>query len=271
MTTYFHDNYVDYKLKQYQSGYSGNHKSIYIIPIGDLHFGNKFYNPEYLDKVFKFIDKHRNRCRIILMGDLFEVATKTSVGRGVYDENYPTYDQYKTGIRLFKPYKDLIDLVIQGNHEERIIRDTSFDIIEEFCERLEVPQAYGNFEGMVNVTFDNGMTYSLYAFHGSTGGTKEGSAINALLKMKERAMSHIYLMGHTHKLLDFSRTLSLPNPGGDEAVVIPQMFVNTGTALGDGGYGTMKGLPLQEIGFGAIQVFSDKRKMVFHKIEDLID
>lgn len=257
-------------MKQILSSYKGDHKSMYILPIGDIHFGNKYYNPDYLKRALEFADKHRNRTRIILMGDLLELATKTSVGRSVYDEEYPTQRQFEIAVETFKPYADIIDLVVEGNHEERIIRDTSFEITQEFCHRIGRFDAYGKFGSIVNYNLGNGMTYSAYAWHGSTGGVKESSAINALLGMRERVTSHLYLMGHTHKLLHFNRKLYVPAPDQEEPAIINQMFVNTGTAVDDGGYGAQKGLPLQRIGYGVIQIFANERKQIFHNIDDLI-
>jgi hypothetical protein len=257
-------------LKQFLSGYKGDHKSIFIVPIGDIHFGNKYFAKKYLDNALQFVERNWRRTRIILMGDLLECATKTSVGRSVYDENYPTQRQFEIAVETFKPFADLIDLVIEGNHEERIIRDTSFEIVEEFCHRIGRPDAYGKFEGIVNYRLSSGLTYSVYAHHGATGGTTESSVINALLKQRERALAHIYLMGHTHKLFKFDRKLYIPSPEQERPVQIDQTFVNTGSAVDDGGYATQKGLPLNRIGYGAIEIFADQRKQVFHYIDDLI-
>lgn len=257
-------------MKQFLSGYDGSHNSMYLLPIGDIHLGNKFHNPRYLQDALRFADKNRRRTRIILMGDMMEVATKTSVGRSVYDESYPTQKQFEVMVETFKPYADIIDLVVEGNHEERIIRDTSFEIVQEFCHRIGRFDAYGQFSGIVNYRMDTGMTYSVYAWHGATGGITESSVINAMLKMRESALAHIYLMGHTHKLMKFEREVFLPAPEGNEPAVLKQMFVNTGASLDHGGYGAQKGFPKSLPGYGAIQLFADEHKKVFHKIEDLV-
>lgn len=243
---------------------------MFIVPIGDIHFGNKYFVEKYLDNALKFVAKNWRRTRIILMGDMMEVATKTSVGRSVYDENYPTQRQYEIALETFKPFAELVDLVIEGNHEERIIRDTSVEIVKNWCSELGRPDAYGQFEALVNYRLGSGLTYSVYAHHGATGGTTESSVANALLKQRERALAHIYLMGHTHKLFDFQRELYIPQPGIEKPSKIKQMFVNTGAAVGDGGYATQKGLPMNRIGYGAIEIFADQRKQVFHYIDDLV-
>jgi hypothetical protein len=203
------------------------------------------------------------------MGDLFEVATKTSIGRGVYDEAYPTQKQYTKGAEIFKPYNDIIDATIEGNHEERIIRDTSFEIMEEFADKIRCPEAYSKFDAIVNYSVGD-FTYSTYCWHGATGGTTEAAITNAMLKMRERALSHVYLMAHSHKLFHIERRVYLPNPGSDLPKELEQMFVNTGTCLGEGGYGVQKGLPLPVCGFGAVELFASERKMIFHKIKDLL-
>ena len=70
-------------MKQLFSEYKNNHKSLYILPIGDLHIGNKCYDNKYLSQALQFAQAHKSQCRILLMGDILETATKTSVGRGV--------------------------------------------------------------------------------------------------------------------------------------------------------------------------------------------
>jgi len=203
------------------------------------------------------------------MGDILELATKTSVGRGVYDETMHTQQQFDKAIKIFKPYADLIDIIVEGNHEERIIRDTSFEIVEEFSHRIGRPEAYAKFAGIVNTRVGE-QIYSSYVWHGSTGGTKEASALNALLSMRERALCHMYFMGHTHKLIAFKRKIFLPNPNGSAPLDLEQLFVNTGTALADGGYGEQKGFALQETGYGAVELFADTKQMIFHRISDLV-
>lgn len=256
-------------MKQIWSKYQGSHNSIYLVPIGDVHLGSKYFEYSFLDKVFKFIDAHRDRCRLILMGDMIELATKTSVGRAVYDEEYHTHKQFEEWVRLFSPYADIIDAVLVGNHEERIIKDTSFEIVQEFCHRIGRIDAYGGFSCVVNVVLGKTL-YSVFAWHGSGNSTTIAGAINSLNKMRERCVAHIYLMGHTHKLFSFPGSIKIPSPDGSETLEIEQLLVNTGSALDYGGYSEQKGLPIVKRGFGAVELFADRRKAVFHCIDDLI-
>lgn len=257
-------------MKQFMSGYSGDHRSMFVLPIGDVHFGHRNHNPIHLQRSLDFATKNRARTRILLMGDLMEVATKTSVGRGVYDEAYPMQRQFEIAVEKFKPVADLIDIVIEGNHEERHIRDTSYEIVQELCHRLDRADAYGQFSGIVNFNLGTGRTYSSYCWHGATGGTTEASVINAMLKMRESAITHMYFMGHTHKLLKFEREVLLPAPARPDPVILPQLFVNTGASLEHGGYGEQKGFSRPLPGYGVVQLYADEHRKVFHKIEELI-
>lgn len=256
-------------MKQIFSNYKGDHKSIYIIPLSDLHIGHIYHDREVLNQTLRFIDKNRNRCRIFLLGDLLEAATKTSPGRAVYDTSYNTQKQYEEIVEIFKPYADIIDVIITGNHEERIAKDSSIEILKEFAHRIDRPEIFAEYSSLVNVNVGN-LMYSFFVWHGATGSTKEAGAINSMLSMREKALAHCYMMGHTHKLLAINRKLAIPNPDSDKATELEQLFVNTGTSLGQGGYADMKGYPLQDIGFGAVQIFADERKMIFHYIKNLI-
>lgn len=256
-------------MKQIDSHYAGNHSVLYLLFIGDIHLGNRYTNLSYLDRALRFADKHKRNCRLILMGDLLEAATKTSIGRGVFDENYCLQRQFEEAAKILDYFKDNIDFVIDGNHEERIMRDTSFEITQELCHRIGVAEAYSKFQGILNIRMHTGLTYSVYAWHGSTTGTKESSAINALLGMRNKVTSHIYAMGHTHKLFHLSKKLYLPNPGG-ELVTLDQHFINTGTALDMGGYAEQKGLEPTRIGFGGLKLFADERKAEFFYVDDVI-
>lgn len=257
-------------MKQFLSGYSGDHRSLYVLPIGDIHFGHKHRNPKYLEQALDFAKRNRARTRILLMGDLLECATKTSVGRAVFEEEYNLQEQFEKAVEAFKPVADLVDIVIEGNHEERHIRDTSKEIMQDFCHRIGRIDAYGQFSGIVNFRLGTDRTYSGYAWHGATGGTTEASVINAMLKMRESAITHMYFMGHTHKLMSFGREIALPAPGQDNPVIMSQLFMNTGASLEHGGYGEQKGFSRPLPGYGVVQLFADEHRKVFHRIEDLI-
>jgi len=248
---------------------SKNAQSVFLVPIGDVHLGSKYFEEKYLQDVFKFIRKHRDKVHLLIIGDIFESATKTSVGRSVFEENYHLQEQLDKGVELFKPYADLIRVIVTGNHEERITKDTSLHPLKEFAVRLGIEDKYAEFSAIVNFKLGN-LVYSTYVWHGSSGAIRDSSVVTAMYKMREKVFAHIYFMGHTHKLMHIFSEAIVPNFDSDEVVRVKQLFVNTGSALANGGYAEQKGYASQRLGYGAVEIFRDKRKMVFHYIEDLI-
>lgn len=257
------------ELKQINVEHKINSNSIYIVPIGDIHIGHKSFNDKYLNQALKFVKKNRDRCRIFILGDVLESATKTSVGRAVYEEKMHLQDQLDEAVRIFQPYADLIDIIVTGNHEERIAKDTSLEVLREFAYRIGREDAYSEFCGVVNVKLKN-LVYSSYVWHGATGAIRESTVVTAILKMREKVISHLYFMGHTHKLFSLSSEIAIPNFETEEVTVIKQLFVNTGSSLENSGYAEQKGYPFHRLGYGAVEIFANERKMVFHYIEDLI-
>lgn len=256
-------------MKQINSRYSGNHSSLLVIGLGDIHIGHKNCDYDRLYKTLEYVEKNRKRVRIIGLGDYLEAATKTSVGRGVFDESFHLQKQFDVALSIFEKFKDITDLVLDGNHEDRIVKDTSFEITEQLCHRAGIHHAYGKFQAILNIRMGTGLTYSIHAWHGATNGVTDASAYNALSNMRKISTSHIYMMGHTHKLFSFSKKHFIPNPNGDLAE-IEQFFVNTGSCLSFGSYSEQKGLEPAVLGFGGILLHSNVRKVEFVKIDDLI-
>lgn len=256
-------------MKQINSKYSGNHSSLLVVFLGDLHVGHIYTDYERLHKTLSYIDKNRKRVRVVGMGDFCEAATKGSVGRAVFDESFHLQRQVDVVIDMFKRIGDVTDLVLDGNHEDRIMKDTSFEITENICYRAGISETYGQFQSILNIRMGTGLTYSIHAWHGATGGTTDAAAYNALSNMRKTTTSHIYAMGHTHKLFSFSKKHYLPNPNGDMAM-IEQQFINTGSCLDFGAYSEQKGLEPSVLGFGAMLLHSNVRRAEFVKMDDLI-
>lgn len=90
-------------------------KDIQLVPFGDLHYGDKSCNWNKAQKMIDWIDSEKNT-RVILMGDLINSATKTSVGAALFDENKHGQDQLDFMIDALKPIKKKIYGALVGNH-----------------------------------------------------------------------------------------------------------------------------------------------------------
>ncbi len=86
-----------------------------VVFLGDCHYGSpQFDEPRFLSMVDYCTT---NRIYVFLMGDLIEMATRHSVGAGVYDQEFNGQTQYEQMVEWLKPLakKDLILGLLQGN------------------------------------------------------------------------------------------------------------------------------------------------------------
>jgi len=239
----------------HKSSYNGNDDKLYLHFIGDLHKGHRAYDERIIKQRLKEVKEYNDAGypnRILLMGDLVEAATKTSVGAGVYETTMSPSDQMDSIADLFYPYKEYIDGCIIGNHEQRIYKDTSIDIMKLFARDLGIK--YLRYTGVVNYSW-NKRSYTVCIWHGKGGGATTGSAFNNLEKMARTVETDIYAMGHVHKLGHFSRIIKHVDTRNGKLLNKPQLFVLTGSALRyDESYADMKNLVPPKLGFPILKL-----------------
>lgn len=243
-----------------KSNYDGKSDKLIIYAIGDLHVGHTKFNEGILKETLKEIKDNKEVSRILLMGDLLECATKTSIGAGLFETNLTPEEQQMYIEEIFEPFKDIIDGVVIGNHEDRIYQSTSIDVIRSFCKSLGIP--YLKYNGIVNYAW-NKKAYTVNMWHGAGGGGTIGSALNKCVKMSEKTFADVYLMGHVHKLADTTRRIKLPDTRNNKLVDIKQTFVLTGSALNyDESYPDQKNLEISDLGFPRIILNGNGKKDV---------
>lgn len=239
-------------MKYIQSEYNGHHEDLNIIPIGDLHIGSPHFDRKTLDKQLEWIDKHRENTRIILMGDIAETATKESVGGGVLEQEENAQQQMMKAKAIFYPYRDLIDGIVTGNHEQRIYKSTGVDMTLYLAQLLELQHKYLRYQGIIKYAW-NKRAYNISVFHGAGGGSTPGGAMNRLQKQSDVVFADIYLAGHTHKRQAYTKTIYVPDERNNKLSIKKQVFISTGSALSyENSYAEEKGLAPSEKGFPRI-------------------
>ncbi|MDD3414847.1 MAG: hypothetical protein PHY47_12705 [Lachnospiraceae bacterium] len=230
-----------------KSRYDGIDKEIKIIPSGDWHLGHKNC---VIDLIKQWTSELSETNRGILMGDLAECATKDSIGKGLFDTNMMPEKQYEYIISLLEPYADYIDGAIIGNHEERLVNSTSFDITKLICNKLNIP--YLHYNGYIKYSW-NKVAYTFNIWHGAGKGSTSANAIKQCEDMSNRCIADVYLMGHVHKLLKSDRIVNIPDVRNMKVNKIKQYFITTGSALDyDDGYAEMKGLQPRILGYPTV-------------------
>ena len=186
------------------------------------------------------------------MGDQLEVATKSSIGAGIFESNLTIDGQLDRCIELFTPYSDLIDGIIEGNHEARIYKGTGIDITKRLSMALNAP--YLKHSGMIK--YNVGVQrYMINAWHGSkSGNTSAGSAMNNCIEMADKCVADVYAMGHTHRLMTSSRKFIVPKTVNLEEIT--QHFVLTGSSVDyDESYAEELNYTRQSMGYAVLKLF----------------
>lgn len=239
--------------------YKFEQKEITIIPIGDNHFGHKACNLELLGAQIKYIATHKD-CYTILLGDLAEIATKTSIGQGSYGQYIGSEDQLRLLYKILKPLADAGKILgaVVGNHEVRAMNVLDFNPMSAICERLEVP--YLGYQGYL-VLDVGGHKHSVMVFHGKGGSSTPAGKLNAMYKLRDIATVDLYLVGHTHTKMYDKQSRFQVNKETGAIDTITAHFVTCGSTLNYwDNYSEMKALPPEELGVVAITL-SDKIKV----------
>ena len=171
------------------------------VILSDLHLGYDEQNQKTIKRLMPIIDYcDKHNIPVILLGDIFECNTLSSLNRfGITATTQLNniFDMFKKVFgKLVK--KKLIDLIVSGNHEKRIIKVGNYDILETLCKELDIDYSE---KGCVLVYRVGNYVYILALAHGTKGSPsdEEGALrqVRKLLRNVENADG--YIMGHFHK------------------------------------------------------------------------
>lgn len=225
----------------------------YLIPIGDLHRGDRHLSARGLGKLKGYLDwvQERPNARIFLMGDILNVASRTSKTNPF--ESMSGNDEYQKAVDFFKPYASQIVGCITGNHEQRMYKDYGFNPLQPFCNELGI--TYCGFTAALKLRIGYqksgskyNQTYWGFAHHGNGGGGTLGAAINRKAKLQEIVHGmDFYMAGHDHQLIVGTRNILLPKV--DRIVHQRVHYIDTGSFLDwDGSYAEEAAMPIGKQG-----------------------
>lgn len=199
----------------------------YIVPIGDVHLGSTAFGEKGRTTLLGYLNwvKERENARIVIMGDLFDVATRTSPTSPFESSS----SEYRKAVELFKPYASKIVSACRGNHCQRLINFAGYDPMEQFCAELNIP-----YMGLsMAIKFEVGSEEYYGYFHHSTGGGGSlGSALNRAVKLQDIVQGmDFYCKGHAHQLVNGSRVVYRPNKTGTALEEHRMLYVDCGSFL----------------------------------------
>lgn len=229
-----------------------------VVFIGDCHFGSpQFDKPRFLSMLqFCLV----NNLYVFLMGDLIEMATRESVGAGVYEQEYIGQSQYEQMAEWLKPLADkkLILGLLNGNHEERVYKQTGINIAKMFSRELRVKYLG---DACWNTLKVGKQVYSMYSLHGRTGSRFDGTALLALERISTSFHCDLIVMGHAHKMV--SSTVIIQKVDNRMVKEHKKTLLITGSYLKyDGGYAQTVGLPISKLGSPKVKFYLSKKDVL---------
>lgn len=242
-------------------------KELRIIPISDVHIGDKLTNYKLLKEALQTI-KDTPNVYTILNGDLCNTALKNSKS-DVYSDDLTPMEQILRLVEILEPIKDKILVIGTGNHEDRISKETNIDVIRLVAKQLGIEDRYANSWWYLFLRFgekEQGrkapMCYQITGYHGSGGGgRKPGGKINKLTEMSQVVVADLYIQGHHHQQIATKTSIFIPDYANNTLNKKEMHFLMTNSFLDYGGYGEKAGFTPQPIGISETILDGTKRKI----------
>lgn len=224
-----------------------------VVFIGDSHYGSpQFDEPRFLSMLSYCL---KNRIYVFLMGDMIELATRHSVGGGVYEQEFNGQSQHEQMVEWLRPLakRELILGSLQGNHEERVYKESGVNISKSLARELGIPYLG---DACWNTFRVGEQTYSIYSLHGRTGSKFDGTALLALERLAAPFHADLVVMGHAHKCISSSVLMQVVKDG--RVKEHKKHLLITGSYLKYGGYAQTFGLPPSKLGSPKVKFMSDR-------------
>ncbi len=218
--------------------------NIDICTFSDEHIGDPHSNIEYLKERIEYV-KNTPNAYAILNGDLMDNATKTSVSDS-YSQVYNPQEQMDMLVEMFKPIKNKILCITQGNHEARTYKKEGIDIMKNVAGRLGLDNRYSPEAVLLFLRFGKNnrqrkQLYTAYVTHGSGGGRKEGAKAIRLADLACIVDADIYIHAHTHLPMIMKEDYVRVSESNSSSAMVTKLFVNSSGNLNYGGYGEVMG------------------------------
>ena len=228
-----------------------------VIPFGDIHYGHPTCDVERAQRMVDYcLEKH---IYVIGMGDYIEAGLRGSVGDSVYIQTLSPDKQIDFIENMFRPLADaglLIGLHL-GNHEGRIKKETSVNLVSRMAKYLGVPYlGYASW----SILYVGDQSYTLYSLHGSTGSKYVYTKLKALVDIAHNFDADILAMGHVHELAEEAILVQRVDKSRKMVIERKKYLILTGSYLQyDDSYAQEKGYPMGKLGSPKIKLFSEKK------------
>jgi hypothetical protein len=252
-------------IKYIELNYSKDYEKLDIIPLSCMHIGSKFFNENQLRGHIKWISERPTR-RAWILGDVFDAILDGSPGN-MHEASCTLKEAKLLAEDILRPIVDHIDLVIPGNHDNRIFNKTTDEIIFDLCKFLGIEKKYhfGDYTGVIrfgNQTANHNkpVTYTFFCTHGSGGSTTPAGKLTRLLSISEVVKNcDLYVMAHIHDILTAKLEPFKIDSRNGKLKSMVQTFVSSSSWLSYGGYALEKKYKPAKTGSPRIRLYGDRK------------
>lgn len=227
-----------------------------IVPLADVHYGNKYFSLTEFENVLFWCKEHN--AYICLNGDLIENTLKSSPA-SIFETDCSVQSQMAYIVEKLKWFAENKKIIFmnEGNHEDRALKETGISPSQMIVSLLAqydntLPQRYsqdGTYafiklnHSKSKVKKDKKSVFTMYALHGTGGGTTIGAKVNKLDNMRQVIPAQIYIRSHTHEPDYHTGSYFEIDPHNScDVKEITAHFINTGSFLKYGGYSSKAGM-----------------------------
>ncbi len=238
-----------------------------IIPISCSHIGSRYFNEQKLRGYIKWLSEKEQR-RAWILGDIFDAVLDGSPGN-MHEATCSLKDAKLLAEDILKPIVNQIDLVIPGNHDNRVFNKTTDEIIFDLCKFLKIEDKYhfGDYTGVIRFgkqssNHNKPVVYTFYITHGSGGATTQSGKLNRLLSLANIvADCDLYIMAHIHDILTLKIEPFMVDSRNNFLKNIKQTFVSSSSWLDYGGYAMEKKYRPAKTGSPRIRLYGDRKDL----------
>lgn len=227
----------------------------FVYPLGDVHKGAKAHQEDKWREWLAYLAASPN-VSMLGTGDFLNTALKDSKSEA-YDEEMTVGEAKRQIARELEPlaHQDKLDILIPGNHEERVYRAVGECPVQDIAWKLGV-----NYSRTVAVlVYEVGdVEYTGFVLHGKGGG-QVGARANRLKKQAGSIATDFYVSGHTHSQLVFPDEFFSVDTENLKVVRNKQVFVSSGSFLGMEDYAAVSGFSPTHIGAPRIRLDGRKK------------
>lgn len=221
-------------------------ETLHVFPLGDVHKGSPNYQRSKWLEWIAYLTNTPNTS-LLGTGDFFNSALRNSVS-DVYEEE-GTLPLHKRELALeLEPIRDRVDVLVKGNHENRVTKLTGDCPLSDVAWKLEVPYA----SSAVCVVYQVGeVEYTVYLRHG-TGSGRAGAQAARMEREALVIVADVYVNGHTHRQQVLRGAIFEVHDR--EVQRRRQLYVTSGSFLSYEDYAASAGLPPADIGAPRIRL-----------------